>query len=191
MDKIINLVNENFTMLITPIITLIGIYLTNRHNIKVLDKQNENDERMKKNELRYSLKKIQKDHEIETERDKIILKNKIYRNRLINILYPIIEIYNQRELEEQKSGYHRSGLGANQYEEIKRIIEEKKENKFILGSEYVKAFYNAEQEYIDNQIESNKYKDYQYGEDGFDDSNKFYSITKDKIKEAESYFGIY
>ncbi|MDZ5758075.1 hypothetical protein RAK27_05330 [Carnobacterium maltaromaticum] len=183
--------NNFLAIIIAPVLTFFGIWLTNSHNIKVMKEQNNLQKDIVREEHKNSMEKLEKEKYFEGKLEEENRIRKINEERLTNIYYPIIKIYDMQDKEEEKTDNYQDGLNKTQCVEIWQIINNDA-NKILLGSNSIKAFHEAESELIYAEKNLNPSDpNLQYYESGFDSSGDFRRLIQSKIIESEKLLDIY
>lgn len=189
--KGVNHLNNFLAIIIAPVLTFFGIWLTNSHNIKVMKEQNNLQKDIVREEHKNSMEKLEKEKYFEGKLEEENRIRKINEERLTNIYYPIIKIYDMQDKEEEKTDNYQDGLNKTQCVEIWQIINNDA-NKILLGSNSIKAFHEAESELIYAEKNLNPSDpNLQYYESGFDSSGDFRRLIQSKIIESEKLLDIY
>lgn len=172
-------------IIFAPVLTFIGIWYTNANNRKVTEEQNKQQRALVKIEHKNTMAKLEREKILEVEledRDRI---RKINEIKLVEIYYPIVEIYDNQRLKDEKYEKEQNGLDKFQLEKIRKIMN-RDSNKILLGYEFLKKFNEAESLYVDyiKNLDQNTFDESFFGE-GFDSEKSFCELVELKIKELE------
>lgn len=162
---------------LTGIVSMISIYITNRHNMKITEKNHD-----------LELKKKKMDYEAELEKIRYEIKYKLNLKRMEEIYLPILEIYEKCNAV-RYYGPDSYGKGLNDYyaNQVKEIY---KKNLKMLTYDLIKEFSLAE---------TTEYEDLGYTETHviqeinlflYDDSRKLYNKIKQEAEKIEEEYNI-
>ena len=178
--------NDYLAIIIAPVLTFFGIWLTNSNNRKVMEEQNMQQKALVEIEHKSTMAKLEREKILEAEledKDRIRKSSEI---KLVEIYYPIVEIYDKQRLENEKFGNDQYGLDMFQLEQIRKIMNQDS-YKILLGYEFIKEFNEAESVYVDyiKHLDQSVVNESFFGE-GFDPKKLFCELVESKIKELEN-----